>query len=504
MNVEQKKKRIFDIIQIGHKTDFLSTGFDIGISFLIILSIIVTFMQTFDALSDLRPILYVVEYITIIVFVIEYILRLWTAEYLYPKKTGAKAAWSFAVSFYGIVDLLTIISFFAPFIFSNGFVALKMLRVIRIFRLFRLNASYDAFNVIRDVLKDKRDQIISSVVLIVMLMFMSSLCMYSLEHEAQPENFANGFSGIWWSVSTLLTVGYGDIYPITVGGKIMAIVFAFLGVGMVAIPTGIISAGFVEYYDKIKMGQFMSLSESQERQTTEIYKMPCRVGFSNADAEGRLSLTGVMNLFQDCCTLQSEDLGIGLSYLKANHLGWIVTSYEIKFLDKLPRVGDEIVVKTWPYAFRGMLGYRNFTLETPLGDVIAEADSLWVLMDAKEKKPARLPEEMAKAYELFPKLPGEWNIRGKINAIDGEFKDSFVVANMHLDTNQHMNNAIYVEAASACVPRNHMVTGIRIAYKKEALLGEEVKCYLATDDDRCVVSLKDSRGEDYCVVEFID
>lgn len=257
--MEQKgnlKKRIFDIIQIGRRTDFLSLAFDVVISFLIVTSIAVTFLQTFDNLSAIRPVLAKIELFTILVFVVEYFLRIWTAEYLYPDKKKLDAVLCFVFSFYGIVDLLTIVSFFAPFLFSNGFVALKMLRVIRILRLFRLNASYDAFNVITEVLRDKKDQIVSSVLLIVLLMFMSSLCMYSLEHEAQPENFANAFSGIWWSVSTLLTVGYGDIYPVTIGGRIMAIIFAFLGVGMVAIPTGIISAGFVEYYSKIKMGTY--------------------------------------------------------------------------------------------------------------------------------------------------------------------------------------------------------------------------------------------------------
>lgn len=101
------------------------------------------------------------------------------------------------------------------------------LEIKRILRLFRVNASYDAFNVITDVLRDKRDQIISSVVLILMLMMMSSLCMYSLEHEAQPENFSNGFSGIWWSVSTLLTVGYGDIYPVTAGERLWRLSLLF-------------------------------------------------------------------------------------------------------------------------------------------------------------------------------------------------------------------------------------------------------------------------------------
>lgn len=254
--IEKIKKRIFDIIQIGNKTDLASMVFDYIISFLIIVSIAVTFMQTFSELEFLHPALAAIELVTIIIFLIEYILRIWTAEYLYEDLKPAKAIFKYVVSFYGIVDLLTIVSFFIPFIFTNGFVALRMLRVVRIMRLFKLNAKYDAFNVITDVLKDKKDQIISSVFIVSILLVASSMCMYSLEHEAQPDNFKNAFSGIWWSVSTMLTVGYGDIYPITIGGRVMAIFISFLGVGLVAIPTGIISAGFVEYYTKIKTGTY--------------------------------------------------------------------------------------------------------------------------------------------------------------------------------------------------------------------------------------------------------
>ena len=127
-----------------------------------------------------------------------------------------------------------------------------MFRVVRIFRLFRINAYYDSLNVITEVIASKRQQLMSSVFIILILMLASSLCMSSLEHEAQPEVFTNAFSGIWWSMSTLLTVGYGDIYPITTMGKLFGICIAFLGVGMVAIPTGIISAGFVDQYSRIK------------------------------------------------------------------------------------------------------------------------------------------------------------------------------------------------------------------------------------------------------------
>ena len=123
----------------------------------------------------------------------------------------SRATIRFLVSFDGIVDLLTII----PAFFLSGFVIFRMLRVARVFHLFRLNAKYDSFNVITTVLYEKRNQIISSVFIVLILMLASSLCMYSVEHDAQPEVFRNAFSGIWWSMSTLLTVGYGDIYPIT-------------------------------------------------------------------------------------------------------------------------------------------------------------------------------------------------------------------------------------------------------------------------------------------------
>jgi len=151
-----------------------------------------------------------------------------------------------------LVDLLSFLPYYLPFFFPSGAAAFRMFRVVRVFRLFQINAYYDALNVIKDVIASKCQQLYSSIFVILVLMLASSLCMYSLEHEAQPEVFSNAFSGIWWSVSTLLTIGYGDIYPITTLGKVFSIFITFLGVGMVAIPTGIISAGFVEQYSRLK------------------------------------------------------------------------------------------------------------------------------------------------------------------------------------------------------------------------------------------------------------
>ena len=245
------KKRIFDIIQIGSKDDFVSALCDYIIVISIALNLMVLYVGTFDLSAQVQSILGKIEFCTVIIFIIEYILRVWTADYLYPEEGEVTSRLKFVFSFFGMVDLLSILPYFLLML-PSGMIAFRILRVIRIFRLFKINAQYDAFNVIIDVLKQKKEQIVSSICIVLIMMLAASLLMYSVEHEAQPDVFQNAFSGVWWSVSTLLTVGYGDVYPITTVGKILAIILSFFGVGLVAIPTGIISAGFVEQYTKMK------------------------------------------------------------------------------------------------------------------------------------------------------------------------------------------------------------------------------------------------------------
>ena len=243
------KKRVFEVIQIGNVQDLPSKLFDDILIVVILLNITLMFLETFERFEPYMDLINALEGITVGFFCIEYALRIWTADFLFPEeKTRAKAAWRYIKSLDGVIQLLTIL----PFFFLSGFVVFRMLRVVRILHLFRINQTFDSFNVIASVLYDKRNQIVSSCFIIFVLMMASSLCMYSVEHEAQPEAFKNAFSGIWWSMSTILTVGYGDISPVTPLGQVMAIIIAFLGVGAVAIPTGIISAGFVERYTEMQ------------------------------------------------------------------------------------------------------------------------------------------------------------------------------------------------------------------------------------------------------------
>ena len=116
----------------------------------------------------------------------------------------------------------------------------------------RVTRYQDSLNLITDVVIKRKNQLLSSVFLVLILMISASILMYGIEHEAQPDVFRNAFSGFWWATSTLLTVGYGDIYPITTLGKVIGIILTFLGVGMVAVPTGILSAGFIEHLNEIE------------------------------------------------------------------------------------------------------------------------------------------------------------------------------------------------------------------------------------------------------------
>ena len=250
---QRRRKRVFEIIEIGAPEDYVSRIYDFFNTLSIVVNLTVSVMYTFQSMrEEYGPVLVSVEAVTVAFFAVDYLLRLWTAHFLRPALPEAVALRKYICSFNGIVDLLSFLPYYLPIFFPTGAVAFRMFRVVRIFRLLRINAYYDSLNVITEVISNKRQQLFSSVFIISVLMLAASLCMYSLEHEAQPDVFTNAFSGIWWAVSTLLTIGYGDIYPITYMGKIFSIFITFLGVGMVAIPTGIISAGFVDQYSRIK------------------------------------------------------------------------------------------------------------------------------------------------------------------------------------------------------------------------------------------------------------
>ncbi len=206
-------------------------AFETLIQILIIVSLISFSLETLPDLNPRRRAwLNTIELISVIVFTIEYLLRILTAKK--PLK--------FIFSFMGLVDLAAILPFYLSFgIDLRSLRAMRMLRILRVFKLVRYTK---AFNRFRLAVKIAKEEIIIFFSAAIMLIYLTSIGIYYFEHEVQPEKFSSVFESMWWSVVTLTTVGYGDVYPITPGGKTFTIFVLFLGLGIVAVPTGLLAS----------------------------------------------------------------------------------------------------------------------------------------------------------------------------------------------------------------------------------------------------------------------
>ena len=312
INVKDKtednwEKRVFDVIQIGQREDIPSRIFDYFIVAVIFANITAMILETFNEMEPYFDLIRAVEIATMIIFMAEYLLRVCTATYLYPEKSRGEATLSYILSVDGIIMLLTIL----PFFYLSGFVVFRMLRVVRVFHLFRINNTYDSFHVITQVIYEKKNQILSSVFIILILMMASSLCMYSAENEAQPDVFENALSGFWWSMATIFTVGYGDIYPVTVLGKIMAFIITLFGVGVIAIPTGIISAGFVEQYTQLQKQDALNVG-SKRTVSANVGKDSPFIGLHVKEAEEKFNITVAVIVRKESVLLPSDSIEFDL------------------------------------------------------------------------------------------------------------------------------------------------------------------------------------------------
>ena len=238
---------IYDLIREDENERLSGRIFDGVIIFFILLNIVSLIVDTMLQAEWYIGLSSVLEVISVVIFSLEYLMRLVTSDLKAPGMNPVLAVLKHVFSFMALIDLFAILPFYMPAVFLADLRVLRALRIFRVLRLFKFGRYTLAFNVIGDTLKKKKHQLLSSLFVIFVLMTVSSVLMYNFEHEAQPSVFQNAFSGFWWSIATFTTVGYGDIYPITVGGKILASVMALLGIGLVAVPTGILSAGFIEY-----------------------------------------------------------------------------------------------------------------------------------------------------------------------------------------------------------------------------------------------------------------
>lgn len=238
------RKKIHDILEVSPNKKGMSWYFDISLTLLIALNGVAIVLESIQGVNEKYEIFFDwFEIISITFFSIEYVLRIWAAVEIEKYKHPVFGRIRYMFSIMAIIDLLAII----PFYLVALKIDLRYMRILRLFRLFRLlrMGSYiSAMNAIVHVVRQKREQLQISIIFVLFMLLITSGVMYYVENEAQPESFSSIPKTMWWGIATLTTVGYGDMYPITALGQFLGGLIAILGIGLFALPTGILASGF--------------------------------------------------------------------------------------------------------------------------------------------------------------------------------------------------------------------------------------------------------------------
>ncbi len=232
------------------KWDKIVNGF---IIILICLNVIVVILETVPSLHLYHPYFIVFDTVSVIIFTIEYLLRLWSSSYdpKYSHKVHGRLKYMF--SMYALIDLVAILPFYIHEIYSLDLRLLVMLRLLRFLRLFRLTAYMKSARIVRSVFVGRANELKLSLVLILFLIVIAGCTVYFVEHPAQPTVFSSIPAALWWAVITVTSVGYGDMVPITAAGKIITSLISLIGLAIFALPAGIITAGFLDEMKKSKV-----------------------------------------------------------------------------------------------------------------------------------------------------------------------------------------------------------------------------------------------------------
>ena len=233
-----------------------------------------------------------------------------------------------------------------------------------------------------------------------------------------------------------------------------------------------------------------------------MYTFDSRIRYSETDSEGRLTMAALINYFQDCSTFHSEDVSLGMRYLRERNLVWVLSSWQI-VVERYPEMGERVTIGTCPYAMKGFLGYRNFWMTDEGGNYTAKANTLWSLLNTVTGKPSTVPMEMAEGYGLGEKLEMEYAPRKIAIPQGGTTGEPIIVKQHHIDANHHVNNQQFVDMAMDFLPEDFVTGQLRAEYKKQAFLDDVLIPYVAEEGTRLVVSLTDQGGLPYVVVEFI-
>lgn len=232
-----------------------------------------------------------------------------------------------------------------------------------------------------------------------------------------------------------------------------------------------------------------------------MYTFDSRIRYSETDSRGQLSLEGLLDYFQDCSTFHSEDLGIGLEYLKAENLVWVLSSWQI-VVERYPKLCETVSVGTFPYEFKGCFGYRCFFMKDENGNFLAKANTLWTLLNTQTMRPAKPTPQMIEKYCLEEKLDMDYASRKITIPAEGQLLEPIEIHAQHLDTNHHVNNGQYVRMAMSFLPDDFEIGQMRAEYKKQAYLHDVLYPLTAVSENVCTVSLQSAAGDIYANVEL--
>lgn len=241
------RRRVYQALNYKAGSGQLAFAVMLTVQSLIFLNVIAVILESMPEARASLPLgtFYWIEACSIAVFSVEYLLRLWSSPEDKQHGSATRSRLAFAFSALGLVDLLAILPFFLTFV-SIDLRILRMLRMVRIFRLGKLGRYSRAMQVLGRVLRQRRDELLSAVMLFVIATTVAASLAYFAESELQPDKFSSIPAAMWWAVITLTTVGYGDVVPVSLWGKIVAMLASIVGVSLFALLAGILVMGFVD------------------------------------------------------------------------------------------------------------------------------------------------------------------------------------------------------------------------------------------------------------------
>ena len=253
MSLRLIRKRLWQILEKGNEKDRVSVYTDIFLITLIILNIIAVILETVDSIYSAYSFYFILfERSSTFIFLVEYILRVWVSIEDINKKNKI-SNFIIRVKYIGswpaIIDLLAVLSGLLPMIFE---IDLRILRALRMLRLLKFSRYFKVMNLLLGVLKEERQSFLAAMFLLTIAMLIASTGIYIFEKDAQPDKFGSIPEAMWWAVATLTTVGYGDVTPITAMGKIFGALITIIGIGTVALPSGILASGFSDQLKRRK------------------------------------------------------------------------------------------------------------------------------------------------------------------------------------------------------------------------------------------------------------